>query len=468
MNNIMSDAFSESLAYPQQKRRAVASRSYRVKINPSNGQTFSGGQTINIDMPSNLAGTYCNWNQCYLKFKANSQTENLTLDRCGAYGFIERVQCQTAGAQIFDLPNWNVLMTILMDGDSSESYKAGIGNILLGTRGDVQSGEVLESGANDAAAQLLARTYCLPFVLHPFAMTTPHRLMPLFSLSPVQFKITLSSKALAGVSTAQTGALNFREVELVCVFTELSPGAQSQVDQMTGGVYNMLASSYQNVGTTMAAGSVHTANLGVSVSSLERVIVCHRPSGTVTAGSAFNLGNRIKNTLTQYSIFINGEQYPARPVEVSGKGAEALGEFLLSDHSLVNFDKQSSLTLAVGSNGLTAPQPYNGRDGAGAPVAPLEPYSLDAAAGTTAGGIAAGGAITPSNIGSFITAVETETGLSDGKSARIYSGISTISSTVNYRGTYSAGLAAQIDFFAQFTVMLSLNMRGTGVYAISV
>jgi hypothetical protein len=355
-----------------------------------------------------------------------------------------------------------------MDGDSSESYKAGVGNILLGTRGDKQSGEVLVSGATDAAAQALARTYCLPFVLHPFAMTTPHRLMPLFSLSPVQFKITLSSKALAGVSTAQTGALNFREVELVCVFTELSPGAQSQVDQMTGGVYNMLASSYQNVGTTMAAGSVHTANLGVSVSSLERVIVCHRPSGTVTAGSAFNLGNRIKNTLTQYSIFINGEQYPARPVEVSGKGAEALGEFLLSDHSLVNFDKQSSLTLAVGSNGLTAPQPYNGRDGAGAPVAPLEPYSLDAAAGTTAGGIAAGGAITPSNIGSFITAVETETGLSDGKSARIYSGISTISSTVNYRGTYSDGLAAQIDFFAQFTVMLSLNMRGTGVYAISV
>ena len=459
MNNIMSDAFSESLAYPQQKRRAVASRSYRVKINPSNGQTFTGGQTINIDMPSNLAGTYCNWNQCYLKFKANSQTEDLTLDRCGAYGFIERVQCQTAGAQIFDLPNWNVLMTILMDGDSSESYKAGVGNILLGTRGDVQSGEVL--GSDD-------RVYCLPFVLHPFAMTTPHRLMPLFSLSPVQFKITLSSKALAGVSTAQTGALNFTEVELVCVFTELSPGAQSQVDQMTGGVYNMLASSYQNVGTTMAAGTVVTANLGVSVSSLERVIVCHRPTGTVSSGSAFNLGNRIKNTLTQYSIFINGEQYPARPVEVSGKGAEALGEFLLSDHSLVNFDKQSSLTLAVGSNELTAPQPYNGRDAAGAPVAPLEPYSLDAATGLTAGGIAAGGAITPSDIGSFITAVETETGLSDGKSARIYSGISTISSTVNYRGQYSAGLAAQLDFFCQFTVMLSLNMRGTGVYAISV
>jgi len=54
------DAISESLNYPMMKRRAVASRSYRVKISPNNGQTLTDDQTINIDMPSNLAGTYCN------------------------------------------------------------------------------------------------------------------------------------------------------------------------------------------------------------------------------------------------------------------------------------------------------------------------------------------------------------------------------------------------------------------------
>jgi len=52
------DAMAESLNYPNMKRRAVASRSYRVKISPSNGQTFTDGQTVNVDMPSNLAGTY--------------------------------------------------------------------------------------------------------------------------------------------------------------------------------------------------------------------------------------------------------------------------------------------------------------------------------------------------------------------------------------------------------------------------
>ena len=450
----MSDAFSESLAYPAQKQRAVASRSYRVKVNPANGQTFTSGQTINIDLPSNLAGTYLNWNQCYLKMKVTNVTSALVLDRCGAAGFIERVQCQTSGAQIFDCPNWNVLMTLLLDMDSSPAYKAGYGNVLMGTNGGFQAGETLASAGT--------RTYCVPFTLHPFGLSTPHRLQPLFSLAPVQFKLSLASKQLSGKATDDSSNLTFSEVELVCVFTELSPGAQAQVDAMTGGVYNILASSYQNVGTNMAGGATAvTANLGVSVSSLERVIVCHRPT-TSLLPAFFNLGNRIKNFVTQYQIFVNGESYPARPVIVEDSCAEALAEFLLSDHSLVDFNKQSSFNLAV--SGILANTKSNGLDGQSVNGI-LLPFKFDTAVGDEAGSTAAAS----SNIGSFLTAVEMETGLSDGKSAKIYSGISTISSTVNYRGVYgSSSVASQIDFFCQYTVLLSLNMRGTGVWSVAV
>ena len=448
------DAMSESLNYPQQKRRAVASRSYRVKISPSNGQNFTAGQTVNIDLPSNLAGTYVNWNQCYLKMKVNATGQPYTLDRCGAAGFIQRVQCMTAGAQIFDLPNWNVLMTILMDGDSSPAYKAGVGNVLMGTNGGFQAGETVAAATD--------RTYAIPFTLHPLALSQPHRLQPLFSSSPVQFKITLDSIVNSVQSATAPSALAFSEVELVCVFTELSPGAQAQVDQMTGGVYNILCSSYQNVGTTMAdAASAVTANLGLSVSSLERIIVCHRLTASLNDILKFSLGNRAKNGLQQYSIFINGEQYPARPVIVENNCAEALAEYLLSDHSLVNFDKQSSFNVAVKSN---ASYSGNGIDAANAIAGVAQPFTEDEPLGTLVGGIGVS-----SNIGSFITAVELETGLSDGRSQRLYSGVSTISSTVNYRGTYGAAAAAcQIDFFAQFTVLLSLNTRGTNVWAVSV
>lgn len=448
------DAFSESLAYPNVKKRAVASRSYRVKVNPSNGQTFQDGQNISITLPSNLAGTYCNFNQCYLKFKVSNTTSALTLDRCGAVGFIERVLCTTAGASIFDCQNWSTLMCILMDMDSGPDYKAGYGKTLMGTNGGFQSGETIAAGAS--------RTYCVPFTLHPLGMTTPHRLCPLFSLSPIEFKLTLASKALAGKS-AGTGALTFDEVELVCVFTELSPGSQAQIDQMTGGVYNMLAGSYQNVATTMtAATTAVTANLGISVSSLERVIVCHRPTASLVAG-AFNLGNRHKNFLEEYQLFINSEAYPARPIAVTGEGAEALSEFLLSDHSLVDFNKSSSFNIAV--VGTTEATKSNPLDGASVNAPISTPYKKDTAAGTEDGSTAG----SASNIGSFVTAVELESGLSDGKSARIYSGISTISSTVNYRGKYAnTSVASQLDFYALFTILISLNMRGTGTFAVSV
>lgn len=456
------DAFAESLAYPQVKRRAVASRSYRTKISSSNSTTFSPGATINIDLPSNLASTYLNWNQCYLKFKAVSTVE-YTLDKCGAAGFLSRVQCQTSGAQIFDLPNYNVLMTCLMDTDTGNSYKGNNGNILMGTRGDGPKGDLV------AAAEV--RTFCVPFVLHPFAMSTPHRLTPLFSLAPIQFRITLENTPTA-VFSGGNPVIEFSEVELVTVFTELSQSAQMKVDEMTGGVYNILASSYQNIGSTFAtsgqAATTFTSTLGLSVSSLERIILCQRPTATTSAQGAFSLGNRQKNFLESYQFFVSGEAYPARPVLVENKGAEAYAEFLLSDHSLVNFDKSSSVQTAVYlnvQNLSTTFLPVGYMDGslAGRTTVLGDPYSLNTAAGTSAGAHNVA-----SNIGSFITAVEMDF-LSDGKSEKLYGGISTIGSTVTYRGVYGPNNQnCQLDFFAQFTVLLSLNMRGTGVWSISV
>jgi len=147
---------------------------------------------------------------------------------------------------------------------------------------------------------------------------------------------------------------------------------------------------------------------------------------------------------------------------VEGKCAEALAEFLLSDHSLVNFDKQSSFNIAV--TGATIELKSNGLDGQ-CVNGILQPYKLDTAVGTEDGT----SPTLASNIGSFITAIEMETGLSDGRSQRLYSGISTISSTVNYRGVYaSTSVAAQVDFFAQFTILLSLNSRGTNVWSVSI
>ena len=65
----MAEVFSESLDFSKVKQRAVQSRSYRVKLPPSNATSFLPSQTVEFTLPANQSGTYFNSNQCYLKFK---------------------------------------------------------------------------------------------------------------------------------------------------------------------------------------------------------------------------------------------------------------------------------------------------------------------------------------------------------------------------------------------------------------
>jgi hypothetical protein len=452
--------FSESLAYQQQKRRAVSARSFRVKIPPSNSTSFTDGQTIQVDLPGNLAGQYYNMNQMYLKLKVKPSVD-CSLDRVGALGFIKRLQISTAGAQIADINNYNVLAAAMLDTDASCEYKAGYGNVMLGTLGDALKGEDI--------AQNAERVFCIPMVLNPLSMTTPHRLIPAFALSSLQFRFTLDSGASA-VKAAAACVLDFTEVEMVCMMTELSPQAQAMVDSSTGGKYNILANSFMNSGATRAADSTSlTANLGFSVSSLERIIAIHRPQATVDVQAAYSLGNRATAGLTQFQYLVNSESYPARPVIVDSKGAESVAETLIADHALADFKKSATFnngfaaigTLGVGTSALSGDAPDIAKSGC---------FMLPFPTGTLAGAAAAAGtAATASNIGTFLVATEFESGLSDGKSSTIYSGISTIASVVQFLGQYAGQVHPYtLDFYAQYTVLLSLDTRGSGVWSISV
>ena len=358
-----------------------------------------------------------------------------------------------------------------MDTDASSEWKGSSGSITMGTLGDQLQGETVANGAE--------RTYCVPMILNPFAMTTPHRMIPAFSLSAIQFRLTLEDAAVA-VKAVAGATLTFTEVEMVCLMTELSPGAQAQVDQMTGGQYNILANSYINSQATLpayAAGVSQTlnANLGVSVSSLERLIICHRPQATASAATAFSLGNRSTAGLTQYSLLINSEKYPARDILVGDAGAEVYSELLLADHALVDFRKGNPIlnSFAAVGPGLAGATPAgtSALSGVAPGVAKNNCYLAEDPTGLSAGTIVTGAAAGASDVGTFQCAIELESGLSDGKSSHIYSGISTISSVVQYKGDYSAvaNVRAQtIDFFAQHTIMMSLDTRGSGVWSVSV
>jgi hypothetical protein len=463
--------FSEALAFPQTKKRAVSARSFRTKLAPSNGSTFAAGSTINLDLPANLANQYYNFNQMYLKFDINVTGGSVKLDRAGAVSAIKRMQISTGGAQLYDLNNYNVLATALLDTDSTPEYKSSSGNIMSGMLGDQLQGVELPEDS--------VTSFVVPLMLNPMSMTTPHRMIPGFSLSPIQFKITLESSHGIGACSADAVVVSYTDVELVSLMCELSPGAQSKLDQITQGQYNILANSYINSQGNIAANVTQaTINLGVSVSSLERIIVVHRPDDTVSARAAFNIGNRTTSGINEFQFLINSENYPSRAIICSNNNPESYAEMLIASHSLTDFKTGNCLNNGVTAyNTITTDITHlcNGAlTGALPGVAKSNCFDLKDGLGTTAGSVADDGelgsaAAVASDVGTFLCACEFENGVSDGRSSHIYSGVSTISSNVQYKGQYnSVHKAATLDFFSGFTVMLSLNMRGSGVWQISV
>jgi hypothetical protein len=460
----MESVYSEQLAFSQMKRRAVSSRSYKSKIFPVNGTTFQPDNTIEFQLPGSLQNQYYDFSQLYIKMKVKSGTTACIYDRAGALGLIKRLQITTSGANICDINNYNVLATAMLDADSSQSWLSSSGAILLGTNGDSLRGV--------ASAVDATRTFCIPLVLNPLFNSTPARNLPAFSLGSISIKLTMDSAQSSVVTLgAVASALIFSEVELVCNMLELSAEAQSRVDAATGGKYNILANSFMNSQASLGLNATQlTANLGFSVSSLERIIAIHRPTATITSVSAFSLGNRTTSGLSQYVYLINSEQYPSRSVIVDADGAEAHAEALLADHSLVDFNKSSTISNGVVvATGTTSGLVVGALSGSAPNLAKSGCYMLKDGAGLTAGNASTADVVAAaSNIGTFYVSTDFESG-SYGKSATMYSGVSTIASNVQWLGTYSgANATATVDFFAQFTVLLSLDMRGTGVFSISV
>lgn len=462
-----SEAMSESLQFAAVKRRAVASRSYRTRLPPANGITFSPGSSIQIDLPANLSGTFIDMSQCYLKFKVvNSAAQDFNLDRAGAYGFIRRLQISQAGAQISDLDRFNVLACAMIDADSSFEWRGSSGKTLVGTETSLR-GERVAAGDT--------RTYCLPLILNPLSQTTPNRMLPLFSLASMSLRFTMEDVATAVVAAGAPG-ITFEDVELVSMLTELSPGAMAMVDSATGGRYDILATSWAYSGGQLAAGvTSSTTNLGFSYSSLERVVFALRPQVSQVQ-ARYALGNRAVESLSEYNLLINSQQYPAQPVRRENAGAEALGELLIADHALMDFAKgtafcngftDTGLALAGAGSGYSLFANINPREA----LVPNDPFNpTTAATGINPGGVTTAGVVTASNIGTYLSSIELESAISNGKSSHIYSGVSTLASTVQLVTKHSAAVtsACTIDAFANFTILMSLNMRGTGVFSVSV
>jgi hypothetical protein len=425
----MSEVATHLLNYNDKKRRGVSSRAYRSVIPSSNGTTFVCGNTINIDFAGNNPNTYYDFQNSYLQFTiTNNDGAAIKLEGgVGGYGLIRKIEAVVSGQTLFSIDNYSTLLDYFMDSEVNSNFKNTTGAIQFATNSLKFSGTPIASNAS--------KKVCLPLVLTPLYQSS--KLIPGFSRDSIRLKITLDNAQTATIGAAADNEITISDVQMVMYNVELSDEAQSMVMASNQGRFEIVVDDFRHSQLTVAQ-NVTSLNgvVGFSFSSLNRVIILHRPQGTATTGNVVSIGNRATADLQEISITLNGMQYPQRLIKEGGAnphGSEVLSESLIADRSNGIFTHQSGFNVVS--------------------------FNLQNPSGTT-----------DALCGTYGVVIDTEA-LRTSDSDRLYSGLNTIGQVIAIQATYETVPAAMlVDCYGQFTMSILLDMSpsGTGTFTVAI
>lgn len=422
-----SEASTHLLAYASKRLRAMNSRNFRVVSPATNTSSATLGQTIIFRIPGNQMASFLDNSTMYFKFNVTNNGANLNLEgKSGIFAIIKKITIQTSGQTISDVDNYNVLHSCFVDTDTSIQYGNNVGKVLSGMN-NTAVGQTLGNGSTTS--------FVLPFVMN--CLSNSKKYIPLFSRDSIEIRIQLDT-AVNAIKTA--GAVSDAQVvigtpELIYNVVELDAAAFAAVSESVDDKFEIVSDDYRHTSSTVSAtaNQTHIANLGFAFSSLNRVIIAQRNSARQTA-DALCIGNRCKRGLEEVNLLLNGESIPSRPIRITNQASEALAELLIADRALVATDHDSRVNIGAG-------------------FAADDPTGADA-----------------DNTGSFLVQIDTESMRSNNDDPGIFAGISTIGGVLQAQLKYGAANPSGstiLDFYGQYTSLLSLDMKGAQVFIVS-
>jgi hypothetical protein len=402
--------------------RASSSRAIRNVVLPSNGSSFPASSTIVLDVGSGQNNTYLDWTSTYLKLKlSNSDATTNKINGSGWLSAVKKISIELGSQVVYSCDNYGALYSAMMTLDASKQFKENAGATLFGAGADADGASLLTD---------TSRTICVPLLLTPFVGANKY--FPMFSREGLRIRIELNSAAAGYTGTAGVtdSDMVVSDVELITYSIEVGAEVQAQIMAASGGAIRLACPSFQSFQTSMAATTTTiTANLGFSVSSMNRLLIIQQQSAITDTDNSID--SRSKNDLTEFFVQIGNQKYPQRNIKVDAQGAEALAEALISQRALTTFGHQSSINDVGG---------WELDDGSGAGKA---------------------------NIGSFVAEIDLESQFS--AAGGLVSGVNTIGSNVQLTMNYSAaiGSAQTLTVYAEHSILVSLDLA-TNTFSIAV
>jgi hypothetical protein len=450
----------DKLNFNNIKSKAMATDNIDSAIPPRSGVNFAPGTVIEFDLPGNRPNEFLDLNN-NLVFKLPVVTTGhaSVLDRCGGYGFINKLEFIQNGVVLCSLSKYNVLVTALSDLQMSAEYKSTTGRALVGFEGDSLRGEKLPVGT---------RTFYLSPIASDMAMSTPHRQLFLGTSASITVRLTLESAAVA-LQSASGSLADYSVVQpqMIIDTTFLYSDTMAALTKAVGTNYTMLCNSYDHTSAIVPAGTpVSNIKLPFAKTSLERILFVIRPLSHTTSATKMSCGSRCTGNLKTFQLEVAGRSTPKQPIKV---GEDSLHHLLKSDNIASNYSHGlsglfNSYSLGPAGGGGTSSL------GSDPQISKSNPYLLP---GVVADGDLFGrgrsgdgtgdGAPQASNIGTFMGAINLESALTSSQNSSIYSGINTLNGVdVYFHADWGAGCidgGVMIDFFSLSTDIIEVDQQ---------
>ena len=339
-------------------------KNYNAAIAPVNGTSYGLGETIIINIPTGF-NTVMSAKDSILKFNLNLRTAgtlpsaNAFLNRCGAFGAIQRLRIFHGSVLLSDIDNYACLMEMFLNGQLSTDIMGGKMEILAGTSSFCGANLLTNADVpNRPTLDAINTDYTFPYAIPLMSiLSLSNNYVPLFAMngSPLRIEIQLIASINMllvcnnnyPTAPLATGRSFCDQVEYVANMMELSDSGMAMVKSAIGdSPVNWVVQDYRNYAfnsTLRTSETTLSVPVPAKFNSLNSLFMTFRVQANTSGVATFSTTESCRFGLIDYFFRIGSRTVPAKPPATI---PEFFSEFLRAIGSVGDINHECNIRLS--------------------------------------------------------------------------------------------------------------------------
>jgi len=350
-------------------------KNYNAAIAPVNGTSYGLGETIIINIPTGF-NTVMSAKDSLLKFNLNLRgvaalpSTVAYLNRCGAFGAIQRLRIFHGSVLLSDIDNYACLMEMLLNAQLSSDIMSNKMELLAGTGYERGMSLLVNNNSPNMPILAIATDVTFPFAIPLMSiLSLSNNYVPLFAMtgSPLRIEIQLISAInqllvcndnYPVVATVRSFCDN---VEYVANMMELSDSGMSMVKSAIGDApVNWVVQDYRNYAfnsTIRTSETTLSVPIPAKFNSLNSLFLTFRIQTNASGAATFSATESCQFSLTDYFFRIGSKTVPTKPPSTI---PEFFGEFLRAISSVGDINHECNLRYSQYAQPIPVASDNNG------------------------------------------------------------------------------------------------------------